>query len=798
MTSDPVAVVERARAAIARYDRPDLDARLAARPGPACSTTAPRPGRRRVQAGQEPARQRPGRRAGLPDVRRRRHGRAHRRAARREPRRPWSLVRPDARADDDHGRRRARRPHLRAGQPGQPRGVEPRRGRAAPPRPERRAGDRRHPRRRRADSVHGAATTAMLPTADAVLLVSDAAQEYTAPELEFLAQAVAVCPNVACVLTKTDLYPEWRRIVELDRGHLRHGGDRRDVFGVSSTLRWHAVLHGDADVNAESGFPELDRLPAQAGARAGRPAGPARSTVHDVLAVTEQIASNLRAEQAAQHDPARRAGADPRAHRGAGPGGRAQGAVGALAAHPQRRRRRPQRRHRPRPARPDARGHPAGRGGDRRAAATRHGSGTSSPPGCSSRSRRRRRRTSSGRRSGRAGSPSRSPTHFRRPARGDPARRCAPTPSDALRLGAGDEGRARARRGRWATRRSPACAAATRRADVRLHRHLGRLDACSTRSRSAPGLLHGRQDDQRRAQKRVARRQAEAKTVVRRYVDDVTFQVGKDSRDLAARRPARPARPLHRAGRAAQPLAEGVAHQPPNGGDHHAGRDRAAAGRDRDRAGEAGAVRSSGCARCCPRTSTAARRRSRPRRRRPSPDDRGRTTPARRRRWPARCWSGPSTSTATSRRRRWLPASCAGSTGRCGSRSRARSRRASRPCSTRWSGNRSRRPTPGECTRVVTWYRAGTTPRIVLYPRTGPPVPLPVDRRDGALVIDLGATRAEESTGSGRLAHAEPAGHHLDRHARASPRCRRRSRGAPSRFLDPDDERPPRPTRSST
>ena len=30
----------------------------------------------------------------------------------------------------------------------------------------------------------------------------------------------------------------------------------------------------------------------------------------------------------------------------------------------------------------------------------------------------------------------------------------------------------------------------------------------------------------------VLRRQTEAKTVVRRYVDDVTFQVGKDSRDM--------------------------------------------------------------------------------------------------------------------------------------------------------------------------------------------------------------------------------------------------------------------------
>jgi hypothetical protein len=46
------------------------------------------------------------------------------------------------------------------------------------------------------------------------------------------------------------------------------------------------------------------------------------------------------------------------------------------------------------------------------------------------------------------------------------------------------------------------------------------------------GLLLGGKtisDERRRV---VARRQAEAKTAVRRYVDDVTFQVGKDSRDM--------------------------------------------------------------------------------------------------------------------------------------------------------------------------------------------------------------------------------------------------------------------------
>jgi 50S ribosome-binding GTPase len=50
----------------------------------------------------------------------------------------------------------------------------------------------------------------------------------------------------------------------------------------------------------------------------------------------------------------------------------------------------------------------------------------------------------------------------------------------------------------------------------------------------------------------------------------------------------------------------------------------------------------------------------------------------------------------------------------------------------------------GECTRVVTWYRDGTAPRIVLHPRAGSARSLPVRRHDGALSIDLGGTPAEE------------------------------------------------------
>jgi Dynamin family len=151
-------------------------------------------------------------------------------------------------------------------------------------------------------SVHGAATMAALPSADAVLLVSDASQEYTAPEMEFLQHAASVCPTVACVLTKNDLYPEWRRIAELDRGHLAAAGITAEVFPVSSTLRWQAVQDNDADTNEESGFPPLiAHLRTRVVGQADRLAR--RGVVHDVVAVTGQVADHLKAELAAQQNP---------------------------------------------------------------------------------------------------------------------------------------------------------------------------------------------------------------------------------------------------------------------------------------------------------------------------------------------------------------------------------------------------------------------------------------------------------------------------------------------------------------
>jgi hypothetical protein len=49
----------------------------------------------------------------------------------------------------------------------------------------------------------------------------------------------------------------------------------------------------------------------------------------------------------------------------------------------------------------------------------------------------------------------------------------------------------------------------------------------------------------------------------------------------------------------------------------------------------------------------------------------------------------------------------------------------------------------GECTKVVTWYQDGPTPRVVSYPDDGPPEPLPVHRSAAGLAVRLRDVPAE-------------------------------------------------------
>jgi len=150
-------------------------------------------------------------------------------------------------------------------------------------------------------SVHTTSTLAALPTADAVLLVSDASQEYSEPEIDFLRQAMKLCPNVACVLTKIDLYPQWRRIAELDRIHLAGANVQADLLPVSSVVHLHAIRTGDQQLDEESGFPALIRYLRGAVAQADRLSR--RSVAHDVLTVTDYLAVSLQAELQAQQNP---------------------------------------------------------------------------------------------------------------------------------------------------------------------------------------------------------------------------------------------------------------------------------------------------------------------------------------------------------------------------------------------------------------------------------------------------------------------------------------------------------------
>lgn len=50
----------------------------------------------------------------------------------------------------------------------------------------------------------------------------------------------------------------------------------------------------------------------------------------------------------------------------------------------------------------------------------------------------------------------------------------------------------------------------------------------------------------------------------------------------------------------------------------------------------------------------------------------------------------------------------------------------------------------GECTRIVTWYQAGTHYRVTLYPRGGPPRQAPFSQQRGAIAVDLGGLRPED------------------------------------------------------
>lgn len=151
-------------------------------------------------------------------------------------------------------------------------------------------------------SRHGAVTAAALPMADALLFVTDASQELTAPELDFLAEARGACPNVLALLTKTDLYAKWQQVLDIDRRHLGEAGLQVGIVPVSSTLRLWAMRSGDDALDAESGFPALGRFLQEEVVEQARSLS-VRTAMHHVLTMTAQLEQAFRAEHQALSDP---------------------------------------------------------------------------------------------------------------------------------------------------------------------------------------------------------------------------------------------------------------------------------------------------------------------------------------------------------------------------------------------------------------------------------------------------------------------------------------------------------------
>ncbi len=104
---------------------------------------------------------------------------------------------------------------------------------------------------------HLSATLGLLPDAHALLMCSDTSQELTEPEMTFMRQAFEICPVATLIATKTDLYPHWRRIVDTNQAHLDRAGLAVGMIPSSSLLRSHAIQLNDKELNEESNFPAI-------------------------------------------------------------------------------------------------------------------------------------------------------------------------------------------------------------------------------------------------------------------------------------------------------------------------------------------------------------------------------------------------------------------------------------------------------------------------------------------------------------------------------------------------------------
>lgn len=152
-------------------------------------------------------------------------------------------------------------------------------------------------------SAHAAAGLGAISVADAAIFISDASQEYTRAEMDYLAQAIDMCPSAVCVMTKIDLYPRWRDVLQINQGHLARLGMSRPIIPVSSHLRVEAIRRKDKDINRQSGFPALVQYINDdiVGANVRRNRVKAQ---REVIFICDQLEGQFEAQRLALEDPA--------------------------------------------------------------------------------------------------------------------------------------------------------------------------------------------------------------------------------------------------------------------------------------------------------------------------------------------------------------------------------------------------------------------------------------------------------------------------------------------------------------
>jgi replication fork clamp-binding protein CrfC len=149
---------------------------------------------------------------------------------------------------------------------------------------------------------HLSATLGLLPDADAMLMVSDTSQEFTEPEMRFIRQAHEICPVGAVVATKTDLYPYWRQIVDANVGHLQRAGVAMQMIPASSLLRSHALQSNDKELNEESNFPAIVKFLSEK--VLSRENDRVRDQVlSEIASAAEHLTLSVRSELSAINDP---------------------------------------------------------------------------------------------------------------------------------------------------------------------------------------------------------------------------------------------------------------------------------------------------------------------------------------------------------------------------------------------------------------------------------------------------------------------------------------------------------------